>query len=216
MISPSAVLGRALEPSRSRVDDGDSDRTFRGIMTGYLGFLGQSQYSLKGGIWRHPRGPRHPSACREGGPRSRVAWCLPGSSPRPLWYLRSCWCQTCTCQISSNSKNVPWLTLLKEKNSRKQELALCTSTNLSKQDVNQRWSDWKKIRRLVRATSNDHNYLFVSDITCDGYYSRPSQLSYISETAKKSIWCRFNCRRLRKLSASNCVIFKTARKINRC
>ena len=32
------VPGRAPEPSRSRVDDDGGDRTFRGIMIGYLGF----------------------------------------------------------------------------------------------------------------------------------------------------------------------------------
>ena len=34
------VPGRASEPSRSRVDDGGGDGTFRGIMIEYLGFLG--------------------------------------------------------------------------------------------------------------------------------------------------------------------------------
>ena len=32
------VLGRDLEPSQSRVDDGGGDRTFRGLLIGYLGF----------------------------------------------------------------------------------------------------------------------------------------------------------------------------------
>ena len=32
------VLGRAPEPSRSRVDDDGSDGTFRGFLIGYLGF----------------------------------------------------------------------------------------------------------------------------------------------------------------------------------
>ena len=40
--------GRALEPSRSRVDDDGGNRTFHGIMIGYLGFSIEEVYMGEG------------------------------------------------------------------------------------------------------------------------------------------------------------------------
>ena len=45
------MLGRAPEPSRSRVDDNGGDGTFRGIMIRYLGF------SDEGGIYGRKADP---------------------------------------------------------------------------------------------------------------------------------------------------------------
>ena len=44
-ISPSGrVPGRASEPSRTRVGDDGRDKTFRGIVLGYLGFSRDGEY----------------------------------------------------------------------------------------------------------------------------------------------------------------------------
>ena len=62
----SRVPGRASEPSRSRVDDGGGDGTFRGILIGCLGFsceevfMGERARSVEAqGLnttWRHAGG----------------------------------------------------------------------------------------------------------------------------------------------------------------
>ena len=49
--------GRALEPSRSRVDDNGGDGTFRGCLIGYLGFSDEEVF-MGGRLTRErPVGP---------------------------------------------------------------------------------------------------------------------------------------------------------------
>ena len=62
------VPGRASEPSRTRVDDGGGDGTFRGIMIGCLGLSGRRHYvgerAAHGAIRGAHTPPRH---ARHGG-----------------------------------------------------------------------------------------------------------------------------------------------------
>ena len=64
----SRVLGRAQEPSRSRVDDDGGDRTFHGIMIGYLGFSEEGVYMGEGLTPGEPCGPHTTSWRARGGP----------------------------------------------------------------------------------------------------------------------------------------------------
>ena len=84
------MLGRALEPSQTRVDDGGGDGTFRGIMLGSLGFLGPKEYigeraASGGNRGGHARGGRHPLLGRA------LGWCgcLVAPLRLPFWLLES-------------------------------------------------------------------------------------------------------------------------------
>ena len=57
--------GRALEPSRSRVDDDGGDETFRGIMIRCLGFSVEEVYMGEGLTPREACGP-HTTCSRTG------------------------------------------------------------------------------------------------------------------------------------------------------
>ena len=113
------VPGRALEPSRSRVDDDSSDGTFHGFQIGYLGFFVEEVYigerETSGGMWA----PHHVVA-RQRGARAAM-WC--GSLVAPLlvpfglrvrdgkigpWVFVLC-----------NSENISCVTFLKPKTAKK-------------------------------------------------------------------------------------------------
>ena len=68
------VSGRAPEPSRSRLDDDSSDKTFCGIMIGYLGFSFEEVYMGEGATSVEARGP-HTTWRRTGGGTHTATWC---------------------------------------------------------------------------------------------------------------------------------------------
>ena len=82
--------GRALEPSRSRVDDDSGDGTFRGIMIGYLGFSVEEVYMGEGLTPGRPVGPTQPPRALGGGaapPGCVGASWLPFVSPSVSVYV---------------------------------------------------------------------------------------------------------------------------------
>ena len=82
------VPGRASEPSRTRVDDGGGDGTFRGIMLGYLGFSGRRQYIGERAARGASRGPHTPPRRARQGGRALVVFGSPGSPLRAPFGLR--------------------------------------------------------------------------------------------------------------------------------
>ena len=68
------MLGRALEPSQSRVDDGSSDETFPGFLIGYLGFSREEIIMGEGATSMETRGP-HATWWRAGGGTHATTWC---------------------------------------------------------------------------------------------------------------------------------------------
>ena len=76
------VLGRAPEPSRSRVDDDGGDGTFCGIMIGYIGFSEEGVYMGEGLTPGEPYGPHTTSWHAGGGGNHAARWC--GGSTAPL------------------------------------------------------------------------------------------------------------------------------------
>ena len=60
--------GRALEPSRSRVDDDGREGTFRGNMIRYLGFSPEEVFMGEGATSGEVCGPQHNVAACRGGP----------------------------------------------------------------------------------------------------------------------------------------------------
>ena len=78
------VPGRAPEPSRSRVDDDGSDKTFRGILIGCLGFSVNEVFMGEGLTQERHVGPTHLLARRGWDPRRQVVWELRGSPPSLL------------------------------------------------------------------------------------------------------------------------------------
>ena len=76
------VPGKAPEPSRSRVDDGDG--TFHGFLIGYLGFSVEDVFMGERATSGEPCGPHTMSPRGKGDPRRHMVWGLRGSPPCPL------------------------------------------------------------------------------------------------------------------------------------
>ena len=66
------VPGRASEPSRTRVDDDDDCRTFRGWRLGYLGFSRRTKYIGEVAMLVETRGPHTAWWHGQGG---AALWC---------------------------------------------------------------------------------------------------------------------------------------------
>ena len=124
------VPGRASGPSRSRVDDGGGSRCVSGKLIGCLGFSRRGVFIGEGAAsevdpgvlthWGATRGWAAPPLC-EGS-----LWPLSVSSS-DLWKLPG----KIRLQelVSSNSENISCVSLLKHKNSRKQETGTVALVN---------------------------------------------------------------------------------------
>ena len=125
MISPSdRVPGRASEPSRSRVGDGGGLGCFLENMIGYRGFPRRRQFigerATRGGDGVTQVGPTH----GQGLGRAWVAYggCRPPCSSPPGSVFVSC--ENNSRKFSDDFEKLPRTTFLKQKDNRKQELAL--------------------------------------------------------------------------------------------
>jgi hypothetical protein len=114
------VPGRASGPSRTRVDDGGGlQYVFWKRVRAFRVFLSRRIYRQKGDVRGWTMGPHHSPAWL-GGTRA-MAWC-----GQPLAPLRLCFGLRLVSRkigtsafVSSNSKNISYVTFLKHKNSRK-------------------------------------------------------------------------------------------------
>ena len=119
------VPGRALEPSRSRVDDNGGDGTFRGIMIGYLGFSDEGVYMGGGLTPGEPCGP-HTTCWHAGGWTRTARWCGGSTAPLHLSFgvrVRdgNIWTGVF---VSCNSENIFCVEFLKRKIAENRKLAL--------------------------------------------------------------------------------------------
>ena len=108
------MLGRASEPSRTRVDDGGGDGTFRGFLIGYLGFSRKEQFIGERARSVEAQGP-YTTWRRIGGGTRATTWCGHlGALLRLSFGLRErvgeigAWVF-----VSSNSENISLITFLK-------------------------------------------------------------------------------------------------------
>jgi hypothetical protein len=84
------VPGRALEPSRTRIDDGGGYGTFLGWRLDYLGFSRGCEYI--GGRARSvgARGAHTMGRRGQGGPRHHQVWPPRCPTSSPLWTMWTC------------------------------------------------------------------------------------------------------------------------------
>jgi hypothetical protein len=84
----------------------------------------ESFYRQRGDVRGNPGAPHHGVARPGGHPRHHLLWLPPGPSPSLLWTPSRVRKIGTSGFVLSNSKNISCVTILKHKNSRKQELAL--------------------------------------------------------------------------------------------
>ena len=119
------VPRRAAKPSQTRVGDGGSLERLLENMIGSLGFLGRRQiYRRRGDSRRRRRVPGGPQARPRVGPRLEGIWRLGSSPPGILRIPYLFHIGNNSCKLSAQSEKLPRTTFLKQKDSRKQELAL--------------------------------------------------------------------------------------------
>ena len=119
------VPGRAAEPSQTRVGEGGSLDRVLGNMIRYLGFSGRRLiYRRRGNSRRRRSHPGGAQARPHPRPRLEGIWRLwpppPGILLAPSLFQHG----NKSCKFLARSEKLPRTTFLKQKDSRKQELAL--------------------------------------------------------------------------------------------
>ena len=120
------VRRRAVEPSRTSVGDDGGLRRLLKNMVRYLGFSGRRRiYMRRGNSRRRRRAPGGPQARPRCGPRLGGVWGLGAPPPSGvLLALDLFLCENNSRKFPADFEKLPRTTFLKQKESRKQELAL--------------------------------------------------------------------------------------------
>ena len=117
--------GRASEPSQSRVDDGDDLEYFLENMIGYRGFPRRSQFIGERATREDVGGRQVEPRCGQGVGRAWGRMAPVGPPTGVLLALSLFPPENNSRKFTANSEKLSRTTFLKEKDNRKQELALC-------------------------------------------------------------------------------------------